>query len=176
MRPRPLQASTNIIHTKTLRNNLDNLKLSVNQNKQNLIEPAIEKTTKSLKTNQTDLKKTSKNKSTISATPAKKTDENDIDDVEVFAKQPYNPLDHVQPLDDALHQKLSKLDLADDGYSKVQSDGIDENDIEAFAKDPYDPLDYVEPLDDKLYERLLNMEFADDGLGKFESDEPFDWD
>lgn len=126
VRPRPLQASTNIIHTKIGANLKENSTSSLIFNKQNLPNTNLKKNdanTKkdnaSIKAKQSDLKKSTKSIITNKNKPQAQTDENDV---QQYVKESYNPLDHVHPFDEELYQKVAKLELADDGLPKFESE------------------------------------------------------
>ena len=97
-----LKASTNIIHNKTQRKAPRGLK--------------------KLDENSDAVKLPEKNETESKSTPAKskiKVDENDVD---AYFKGSYNPLDDYYPLDEELYQRVCKLELADDGLPKFDSD------------------------------------------------------
>ena len=131
---KPLQASTNIIHTK-IPKRIDNLVF--NKTRQGLAkqlsDPAPKKKAISHKTlKQSDIKssqtpKIGENsvnkferigiKKTNTATPVEKVDENDMS---AMVKNAYDPLKDVYPFDEELYQKVLKLELADDGLPKFE--------------------------------------------------------
>lgn len=92
IKPKPLQASTNTIH-------------SQKRNQQNLKQQQV-----NVSRLEEKLKKKSQIKNTAKTIP--KVDENDV---ESFVGGSYNPLLDYHCLDEELYQKVLKLELADDG-------------------------------------------------------------
>jgi hypothetical protein len=132
-RAKPLQASTNIIHTKIPRRIENVIQNKARQTgKQVLSDPirkeAISARTKSTKKADTKSNLTPKideNDVLQSATEndltksVKQTDENDVSE---YVKNAYNPLDDIYGLDEELYQKVLKLEIADDGLPTFKSD------------------------------------------------------
>lgn len=135
-KPKPLQASTNIIHAKTPRR-IDNLihDKSRQLTGHKLNDPLRKKheTTLSNK-KQTDLKASQPSKKSendlkhgqksisknTTTTPVKKVDENDVG---AMVENAYNPLNDVYPFDEKLFQKVMELECADDGIPKFEDYG-----------------------------------------------------
>lgn len=100
-KPKPLQASTNTIHThqKASAANLDGRK----------VVDDIDLLKKPVQSNEIPNLKNTKSKS----------DENDCS---AFVKNAYDPLNDVYALDEELYQRVLKLELADDGLPDFKSD------------------------------------------------------
>lgn len=124
---KPLQASTNIIHTKTPRR-IDNLiydksrqlpgkklndQLKKTQAPTSSTRPSDLKASHALRKSENDVgQKSSSKKKTTTTTPVKKIDENGVS---AMVKNSYNPLDDVYQFDEVLFQKVMSLKCADDG-------------------------------------------------------------
>lgn len=93
-KPRPLQASTNTIHSsQKVQSNLESKSIDEKDlcKKPVLQEEPQKQSVKNIKS---------------------KSDENDVS---AFIKNAYNPLDDIHPLDEELYKRVLKLELADDG-------------------------------------------------------------
>ena len=134
-RARPLQASTNIIHTKIPRrvDNLIHLK-GRQTGKQALLDPIKEDPTPTYKkplqksennpihtpkVDENDVSQYTLNNELkpSSTTPVKKNDENDLSE---YVKNAYNPLNDVYAFDEELYNKVLNLEIADDGLPSFE--------------------------------------------------------
>lgn len=96
-KPKPLQASTNTIHT-----NQKSTQLNSNLEGKNTIDKDLCKKVVLQEESQKQSQKNIKSKS----------DENDIS---AFIKNAYDPSNDIYALDEELYQRVLKLELADDG-------------------------------------------------------------
>lgn len=118
-KPKPLQASTNIIHTKIPRR-IENLihdkaaQLPVKQQSDPLRKKQASTTKKQLdlKLSHQTPKIGENNVQQSHRSTIRKVDENDV---KTMVENAYDPLKDVHPFDEELYQKVKKLELADDG-------------------------------------------------------------
>lgn len=104
-RPKPLQASTNTIHTQNQRL----LSTKSHSNDKNTKEDEL-------------LKKRTASTSKLDSKVTPKTDENDTSEYVTKFGESYDPLLDFCPFDEELYQKVLKLELADDGLPTFNSD------------------------------------------------------
>lgn len=145
-RARPLQASTNIIHTK-IPKRIDNVVHDrVKLPEKNKLRPVASGPQKkeTLSTSKRVLKK-----SDITSSQTSKGDENDV------------------------AHNTREDELKPPSTTPVKT--TDENDLSEYIKNAYNPLNDVHPFDEELYQKVLKLKLADDGLPTFELDEPFDF-
>lgn len=112
-RPKPLQLSTNTIHASQQQQQLQ-------QQKNHGLNTGDKNYKKSIDNEPIKKKSQIPKLENLAQTKVTKSDENDVE--EQFIPESYNPLDDIYALDEDLYQKVLKLDLADDGLPKFDTE------------------------------------------------------